>query len=284
MQPFLVIFGSGYCGGAVAELAVARGWRVGAMLRNPDAPRPAGVGMADAGALARATHLLVTAPPTEGGDPCLAAHAAAIAAAPGLRWIGYLSTTGVYGNRDGGWVEETTEPAPSSDRTRRRVAAEQAWAGFGGQCAVDIFRLAGIYGPGRSAFDDLRAGTARRTNKPGHCFGRIHRDDIAMGVLVAAAQARAPGARILNFADDEPTESATVLEEAARLLGIDPPPAIPFQTAWATMSPMARSFWAENRKVSAARTKVALGISWRYPTYREGLRAILSEEAGERLP
>jgi nucleoside-diphosphate-sugar epimerase len=279
-----VIFGLGYCGGAVAELAVAHGWRVGAMLRNPDARRPVGVGGADAGALARATHLLITAPPTEGGDPCLAAHEAAIAAAKRLRWIGYLSTTGVYGNRDGGWVAEDTPPAPSSDRTRRRVAAEQAWAAYGDRRAVDIFRLAGIYGPGRSAFDDLRDGTARRTVKPGHCFGRIHRDDVALGVMAAMTQERAPGARILNFVDDAPAESAAVLEEAARLLGVEPPPAIPFETAWETMSPMARSFWAENRKVSAARTKAALGIAWRYPTYREGLRVILSDEAGQGLP
>lgn len=284
MQPFLVIFGLGYCGGAVAELALARGWRVGAMLRNLAPPRPAGVEYVDADVVTRSTHLLVTAPPMETGDPCLTAHAPKIVAAPELRWIGYLSTTGVYGNRDGGWVDEATAPAPTTDRTRRRVAAEQAWAAFGDRRAVDIFRLAGIYGPGRSAFDDLREGTARRTVKPGHCFGRIHRDDIAMGVLAAMAQERAPGARILNFADDEPTESATVLEEAARLLGVEPPPAIPFEAAWARMSPMARSFWAENRKVSAARTKAALGITWRYPTYREGLRAILSEQTGNGLP
>jgi len=281
---YLLIFGLGYCGRAIAGAARAAGWRVGAMQRNPATELPGGVARVGAEALSEATHLLVTAPPGEGGDPCLAAHAAAIAAAPGLRWIGYLSTTGVYGNRDGGWVDEATEPAPSADRTRRRVAAEQAWAGFGRRRAVDIFRLAGIYGPGRSAFDDLRAGTARRTIKPGHCFGRIHRDDIAMGVLAAMAQERAPGTRILNFVDDAPAESAAVLEEAARLLGVEPPPAIPFDIAFQTMSPMARSFWAENRKVSAARTKAALGISWRYPTYREGLRAILSEEAGQRLP
>lgn len=284
MQPTLVIFGLGYCGGAIARLAASNGWRVGTILRNPAAPLPAQVDRVDATAFAHATHLLVTAPPTDAGDPCLLAHAAAIAAAPALRWIGYLSTTGVYGNRDGAWVDETTPPAPTTDRTRRRVAAEQAWSAFADRHAVDIFRLAGIYGPGRSAFDDLRDGTARRTIKPGHCFGRIHRDDIAMGVLAAAAQDRPPGSRILNFADDEPAESATVLEEAASLLGIDPPPAIPFETAWATMSPMARSFWAENRKVSAARTKAALGIAWRYPTFREGLRAIFSEQAGNRLP
>ena len=147
--------------------------------------------------------------------------------------------------------------------------------------AVDLFRLAGIYGPGRSALDDLRAGTARRIVKAGHAFGRIHRDDIARAVLAAMRQPRPPGSRVLNLADNAPEETARVLEEAARLLGIDPPPEIPFAEAWKTMSPMARSFWAENRKVSSRRTQQALGLRWRYPTYREGLRAILSEERAE---
>jgi nucleoside-diphosphate-sugar epimerase len=188
-----------------------------------------------------------------------------------------LSTTGVYGDRGGGWVDEDTPPAPSSERSRRRLAAEQAWSRFAGRYAVDIFRVAGIYGPGRSAIDDLRAGRARRVLKPGHAFGRIHRDDIARAVLAAAVQPRPPGVRILNLADDEPAESAAVIEEAARLLGVEPPPTLPFAEAAPLMTPMAMSFWAENRKVSSAQTKAALGIAWRYPSYREGLRAILSD-------
>ena len=146
---------------------------------------------------------------------------------------------------------------------------------------MDIFRLAGIYGPGRSAFDDLRAGHARRMDKPGHLFGRIHRDDIARAVVAAMRQERAAGVRVLNLADDEPSESAEVVTEAATLLGIAPPPLVAFEAALPAMSPMARSFWAENRKVASTKTKAALGIAWLYPTYREGLRAILSQELAD---
>ncbi|MGA9868937.1 MAG: SDR family NAD(P)-dependent oxidoreductase [Acetobacteraceae bacterium] len=234
--------------------------------------------------LEQATHLLITAPPGPQGDPLLAQCGLdAIAAAPALRWIGYLSTTGVYGDRDGAWVDETTPPAPSSERARRRIAAEEAWSGLADRRAVDIFRLAGIYGPGRSAFDALRAGTARRIIRPGHAFGRIHRDDIARAVCAAMHQDRAPGTRILHLADDEAAESAVVIAEAASLLGMAPPPEIDFETAEPTMSPMARGFWAENRKVSSRATQEQLGLRWLYPTYREGLRAILREERGESL-
>jgi nucleoside-diphosphate-sugar epimerase len=230
-------------------------------------------------ALAQATHLLVTAPPDETGDPLLALDgaASAIAASP-LRWIGYLSTTGVYGDRAGGWVDETTPPNPRSERARRRVAAERAWSDFADRCAVDLFRVAGIYGPGRSALDEVRSGRARRVLNPGHAFGRIHRDDIVRAVGTAMSQRRPGGARVLHLCDDEPAESAAVIEAAARLLGAPMPPAIPFAEAYASMSPMARSFWAENRKVSSQATKAALGLSWLYPTYREGLRAVLAEE------
>jgi nucleoside-diphosphate-sugar epimerase len=235
-------------------------------------------------ALRGATHLLATAPPDANGDPVLAAHGEAIAAAPMLRWTGYLSATGVYGDRGGAWVDEASPAAPASERSRRRLAAEQAWGKFAGRHAVDIFRLAGIYGPGRSPFADLRAGRARRIVKPGHTFSCIHRDDIVQAVLAAIRQKFSPGLRIFNLADDQPAENAVVIEEAARLLGIALPPAIPYAEAAASMSEMARGFWEENRKVSSARTKAALGIGWRYPTYREGLRAILAEEAGDRAP
>jgi nucleoside-diphosphate-sugar epimerase len=184
-------------------------------------------------------------------------------------------------------VDEDAAPAPAQDRTRRRVAAEEAWRGLASRTgrALDIFRVGGIYGPGRSAIDDLRAGTVRqRVVKQGHLFSRIHRDDIALAVLAAAAQEtdrRRP--RVFHLVDDEPAESAAVMEEAARLLGVPPPPAVPFEQAVHSMSPMARSFWAEDRRVANARTKATLGIAWRYPTYREGLRAILveGEEGGE---
>ena len=146
---------------------------------------------------------------------------------------------------------------------------------------MDLFRVAGIYGPGRSALDDVREGTARRVVKPGHAFGRIHRDDIVQAVLAAMHQPRPQGVRVLHLVDDEPAENAAVVEEAARLLGVAPPPAIPYAIAVTTMSPMARSFWAENRKVASRATRAALGIAWRHPTYREGLRAILVEERGQ---
>lgn len=273
----LMILGLGYSGQAVAAAARAAGFQVTGTHRVATADA---IAFDAAGpAIAAATHLLATAGPEADGDPVLVRYGTEIRAASGLRWIGYLSSTVVYGNRDGEWVEETTPPAPTQSRGQRRVEAENAWRALaaGGPC-VDLFRLAGIYGPGRSAFDDLRAGRARRTIKPGHMFGRIHRDDIGRAVVAAMTTPATGAARVFNLSDDEPAESAAVMEEAAHLLGVPPPPAMAFEDAWQAMSPMARSFWAENRKVSAAATKAALGIEWRYPTYREGLRAILAEE------
>jgi nucleoside-diphosphate-sugar epimerase len=278
----LLVFGLGYVGRAVAAAAAAAGFAVAGTTRAAAAVSDGAVTRiefaAAHAAVARATHLLSTAPPDASGDPVLSRHGGAIAGAPGLRWIGYLSTTGVYGDRRGAWVDEATEPAPSSDRGRRRLAAEADWRGLADRRALDIFRLAGIYGPGRSALDDLRAGAARRVIRPGHAFGRIHRDDIVRAVLAAMCQARGAGARVLNLADDEPAESADVVTEAARLLRVPPPPGVPFAQAVAAMSPMARSFWAESRKVSSRRTQQALGLRWRYPSYREGLAAILAEQ------
>jgi nucleoside-diphosphate-sugar epimerase len=285
----LLVFGLGYTGAAIAGAAAAAGLRVSATSRDP-AHRvpPAGVRLlafAQAGpALAGVTHVLATAPPQETGDPVLAAYGPALAAAPVLRWVGYLSSTGVYGDRGGGWVDEATPPAPGQARGRRRLAAERAWAALAGHAAVDLLRLGGIYGPGRSPFDDFGAGRARRIVRPGQFFSRIHRDDIVRAVLAALAQPRPPGLRVLNLVDDEPAESAAVIEEAARLLGVPPPPALPFAAAALEMSAMALSFWSENRRVGCARTRQALGISWRYPTYREGLRAILAEQRADGAP
>lgn len=281
----LLVFGLGYTGQAVARAASAAGWVVDGTSRDGQPPT---IPFSEAeAAIASATHVLVTAPPLAGADgptpidPVLALYADALRAAPHLRWIGYLSSTVVYGNRDGGWVTEATPPAPTQDRGFRRLAAEQAWEGLADRCPVDIIRLAGIYGPGRSAFDDLRASRARRMIKRGHCFGRIHRDDIARAVVVAMSQDRPPGRRVLNLTDDEPSESAAVVTEAAALLNVPPPPEISFEDALPAMSPMARSFWAENRKVSCIATKAALGIEWLYPTYREGLRRIMDQEREE---
>ncbi len=281
----LLIAGLGYSGMATARAALAAGWQVSGTARDPARlTAPPGVTVlrfAEAApALATATHLLVTAAPTEAGDPILAA----FGPPPALRWVGYISTTGVYGNHNGGWVTEATPPTPTQDRTRRRLAAEQAWAALAPRCAVDILRAGGIYGPGRSPFDELRDGTARRTVKPGHAFSRIHVEDIAQAALAALGTAATTGLRTCNLVDDEPCESAAVVEYAAQLLGIQPPPAIPFAEAEARMSPMARSFWSENRRVANAATKAALHLNWRYPTYREGLAAIFAEESGHRAP
>ncbi|WP_237182109.1 Rossmann-fold NAD(P)-binding domain-containing protein [Roseomonas marmotae] len=277
----MLILGLGYAGQHIAMEALRAGFTVAATVREPAGRAvPPGVALlrfSEAGpAIAEATHLVATAAPEEAGDPVLATHAAAIAGAPALRWAGYFSTTGVYGDRGGGWVDEATPPAPGQERSRRRLVAEQAWAAaLGGRVALDLFRTAGIYGPGRSALDEVRSGRARRVIKPGHSFSRIHVEDIARAVVAAATGRHDAGApRVLHLADDEPAESAAVIGEAARLLGLPPPPAVPFEQAWAAMSPMGRGFWAENRRVSSAATRAALGLGWRYPGYRAGLAAI----------
>ena len=303
----LLIFGLGYTGAAVAAAARVAGWEVAGTSRSGAAGAIPFAHAADA--IALATHILVTAAPDDAGDPVLALYADALAAAPALRWIGYLSSTVVYGDRGGGWVDETTPPAPSSARGERRVAAERAWTALArDRYALDLFRLAGIYGPGRSILDELRAGRARRIDQPGHGFGRIHRDDIVRAVLAAMAPLTPPSwpgltrpstqdrpcadgrvkpghdgggpavPRVLNLTDDLPAEAADVAAYAAALLGLPVPPLVPFAQAYAAMSPMARSFWAENRKVSSRATQAALGITWQYPSYREGLAAILVEE------
>lgn len=286
MDRALVVFGLGYSGRAIAAAARAAGWPVVVVSRSAD--QASGVPIvpfADpAPALAHATHVVLTAAPAEAGDPVLAAHAKALAGAPNLTWIGYLSTTGVYGDRGGAWVTEAEAPAPSKPQSVARRAAEEAWAAFAARrgAALDLIRLAGIYGPGRSPFDDLRAGRARRIVKPGHAFNRIHVADIAGLVLAAAAHPGEAGrARILHGADDEPAPQAEVVAEAARLLGLPAPPEIPFAEAARTMSPMALGFWSENRRVANALTKAATGWVPRYPSYREGLAAILAEEGRE---
>ena len=270
----LLIFGLGYVGQAVAAAARAAGWTVAGTVRElsgDDGPIP--FGAAD-DAVHGATHVLITTAPEASGDPVLARYRAAIAAAPNLKWVGYLSTTGVYGDRGGEWVCEGDAPRPGNERSRRRLDAERQWQNVAnGRVALDLFRLAGIYGPGRSPLDDILAGHARRIVKHGHVFNRIHRDDIVRAVMAAMRQPREPGPRVLHLADAEPVEQATVVEEAARLLDIPPPRPIPFERAILTMSSMARSFWEENRRVSSGATLRQLELAWRYPSYREGLRA-----------
>lgn len=286
----LIVFGLGYTGAAISAEAAASGLSVAVTSRDPaGAKPPLGVRLIDfaaaAAAIREATHIVSTAPPAgDGGDaaadsdPVLRVYGAEIAAAPRLRWLGYVSTTGVYGDRRGGWVDEHTAPAPGQERSRRRHAAEQEWAALADRRAVDVFRTAGIYGPGRSALDDVRAGRARRIVKADHRFGRIHRDDIAGAVLAAARQDRPAGVRVLHLSDDVPASAAEVVEAAARLLGSVLPAEVDFAAVAPGMNEMARSFWAENRRVSSVLTQQWLDRRWRYPSFREGLAAILADE------
>lgn len=226
-------------------------------------------------ALRGTSHLLHSIPPGPEGDSVLAHYRDEIAALPKLAWIGYLSTVGVYGDQEGRWVDEATPPKPNSARTEARVEAETAWLRFGEETGVkvQIFRLAGIYGPGRSVFDKLKAGTARRINKDGQVFSRIHVADIAS--VLEASIARPQAGAIYNVADDEPAAPGDVVAYAAELLGVPPPPEVSF--AEADLTPMARSFYEGSRRIGNDRIKSELGVRLRYPTYREGLAALLPE-------
>jgi nucleoside-diphosphate-sugar epimerase len=221
--------------------------------------------------LAEATHLLVSVAPGEAGDPVLAHHRADIAAAPSLRWIGYLSTVGVYGDYGGAFVSERTTPHPASERSRRRLAAEKAWAALAAAMEVPlaVFRIAGIYGPGRNALLNLAEGTAKRIVKPGQVFNRIHVADIA-ATLAVAVDRQAAG--VFNLADDEPAPPEDVVAYAAALMGVPAPPAVPLDEA--ELTSMARSFYGDNKRVSNRKIREDLGVTLRYPTYREGLSAL----------
>ena len=286
MTQHLLSFGHGYSAQALARLLLPRGWQITGTTRSADkAARLAETGIAPqiwpggdiAGALAGATHLLVSAGPDEMGDPVLATLSDDIAkAAPHLGWVGYLSTTGVYGNHDGAWVDETTPLTPSTRRGQHRVLAESQWQALADTAALPlhIFRLAGIYGPGRGPFAKVRDGTARRIIKPGQVFSRIHVDDIAQ--VVAASIARPDPGAIYNLCDDDPAPPEDVIAHAAELLGLPTPPAVPYETA--EMSPMARSFYAESKRVDNTRIKTDLGVELLYPDYRRGLAALLAAE------
>ncbi len=229
--------------------------------------------------LAGTTHVLLSIPPDADGDPALDRHGAVIAAIESLEWIGYLSTTGVYGDTGGAWVDESAPLAPTGARGRHRVEAERGWLALGEKhgLAVHVFRLAGIYGPGRNALATVKRGTAKRIAKPGQVFSRIHVADIAQALAASIARPRA-GA-IYNVCDDEPASAADVVAHACALLGVAPPPLTPLEDA--DLSPMARSFYADNRRVSNARIKDELGVTLRYPNYRAGLAALRAEEAGK---
>ncbi len=285
----LLVFGPGYsASAAIARLRNRAVW-IGATARDDAAAavlQAAGIEpLAFAGetpssaaqaALKRATHILVSIPPGESGDPVLRHHADDIAVAPDLVSLVYLSTVGVYGDHAGGWVDEDTPPRPVSRRSVERRAAEQAWRDVASRAKTPlaILRLAGIYGPGRNALENLRDGSARRIVKPGQVFNRIHVEDIA--AAVAAAFARRAGG-VFNVSDDEPAPPQDVVAFGAGLLGVPPPPEIPFEAA--DLSPMGRSFYGENKRVANLRLKRDLAVRLRYPTYREGLTALADAPA-----
>ena len=280
----LLSFGHGYSARALARRLLPQGWTVLGTTRNPDKARALKAeGITPIlwpdgdlrGALSKASHVLCSAGPEADGDPVLALLRDQIArAAPRLEWVGYLSTTGVYGDHEGGWVDEDTPLTPSTRRGRMRVEAEQAWQSMPG-LPLHIFRLAGIYGPGRGPFEKVRNGTARRIIKPGQVFSRIHVDDIAQ-VLEASIHRPRPGA-IYNLCDDDPAPPQDVIGHAAELLGLPLPPEVPFDQA--DLTPMARSFYAESKRVRNDLIKTELGVKLLHPDYRHGLRALLAGEA-----
>jgi nucleoside-diphosphate-sugar epimerase len=290
--PRLFCFGLGYSASHLAQRLLDRGWQVAGSVRTQekvDRLREQGIEahLFDRGhplaepadALAGTTHLLVSVPPDGqgAGDAALDHQGEVIAGLAGqLQWAGYLSTTGVYGNRDGGWVDERSELSPTSDRSARRVKAETAWRRLHDDYGVPMhtFRLAGIYGPGRGPFRSIREGKAKRIDLPEQKFGRIHVEDICQ-VLEASIARPNPGA-VYNVSDDEPAAPADVTAFASDLLGVAPPPLVPWEEA--EMSAMAKTFWQDNKRVDNSRVHNELGVQFRYPTYREGLRAVLAAE------
>lgn len=285
-RPRLFSFGYGFSAAALAARLRPRGFAIAGTCRTAEkAARLEGAGVAAfifenhlanaEAALKGTTHLLLSVPPGPADDPVLAMHGPDIARlASSLKWIGYLSTTGVYGDRDGDWVDEESPLAPTTQRGAKRLAAEQGWQALAKahDLPLHIFRLAGIYGSGRNQLESLRDGTARRIVKPGQVFSRIHVDDIA-AVLEASIDHPNPG-RAYNVCDDEPAPPQDVVAYAAKLLGMTPPPEIAFEDA--ELSPMAKSFYAESKRVSNRRIHDELGVRLAYPTYREGLSALLT--------
>lgn len=275
MKARLLIFGYGFIGAAFATAARAAGYDIAATARTAEkrgeliAQGVAAIDPADRNALAQvyaeAGAVLITPAPDDGGCPAFAA----LTPAPAQKWIGYLSTTGVYGDRGGGWVFEDSALLPTVVEGRRRALAESQWLEIGAQ----VFRLPGLYGPGRNVIERLKTGAARRVHKPGHVFSRLHHDDCA-SALMASLNRPHPGG-VYNLCDDEPAAADTVLEWAAALTGLPLPPVI----AWddPSLSSRMRRFYNDNKRVSNARAKAELGWQPRYPTYREGLTAIWND-------
>lgn len=279
----LLSFGHGYSARALTRLLPAPEWQVTGTTRSAQkaaALREEGTdpliwpGADLRPALDAATHLLISAAPDDAGDPVLRLVRDEIAArADQFAWVGYLSTTGVYGHHGGDWVDENSPLTPATTRGQARVKAEADWAALG--LPLHIFRLAGIYGPGRGPFEKVRQGTARRIIKPGQVFSRIHVADIAQ--ILAASMARPNPGAAYNLCDDDPAPPEDVIAYAAELLGLPVPVAEDFATA--EMTPMARSFYAESKKVRNERIKAELGVQLIYPDYRTGLRALLAAES-----
>jgi hypothetical protein len=278
----LFCFGYGYSAEALARKLSARVDGVAGTRTNPEAPAEVGAVLAaykgdgpSAGVrslLSGTTHLLVSIPPDLEGDAVLRDFGDDLAALPDLAWVGYLSTVGIYGDAKGAWVDETSPVRPLTERSLRRAEAERAWLDFGTRtgCRVEVFRLAGIYGPERSVLDNLRAGTARRIVKPGQIFNRIHVDDIAR--VLAAAIDTDTGHRVFNVSDDEPAPPEDVVAYAAELMGLPVPETVAFEAAG--LSGVAASFWSECKRVRNQRIRNELKVELIYPTYREGLRAL----------
>jgi nucleoside-diphosphate-sugar epimerase len=286
MQNVLLSFGHGYSAQSLAPLLLEKGWRVIGTTRSPDKAqhlRAQGVepliwpGSDLSDALAVATHILVSAGPDEAGDPVLAELPDQIAQHAPYEWTGYLSTTGVYGDHKGKWVTEDTPLTPSTRRGQFRVRAEAQWQALAAASDINlhIFRLAGIYGPGRGPFAKIRSGTARRIIKPNQVFSRIHVDDIAQVLLASIAKPN-PGA-VYNLCDDDPAPPEDVIAYAAEILGLPIPPAENWDSA--DMTAMARSFYAESKRVRNDRIKTELGVKLLFPDYRSGLDALLDNDA-----
>ncbi len=282
MTNTLLSIGHGYSAQALADRLLPQGWQIIGTTRSPqkagelatrgikaliwpDAPLP----------LEQATHLLSSVAPRD-GDPVLDAIGEHLVGAAHLKWVGYLSTVGVYGDQRGGWVDEDTPPNAVSDRAIARVRAEAAWQDICARAGIrlHIFRLAGIYGPGRGPFEKLRSGRAQRIIKPDQYFSRIHYEDIGQALELAINSDI--GTRIFNLCDDHPAPPQDVLEHAAKLLGLDPPPEVSFEQA--DLSPMARSFYADSKRVRNTRIKRELGLQLHYPDYQTGLASILKAE------
>ncbi|MDJ0640344.1 MAG: SDR family oxidoreductase [Paracoccaceae bacterium] len=279
MTKTLLSIGHGFSSRALAPLLKKRGWRVIGTTRDPS--RIGGLERSGVEPLIwpgnplpfdQTTHVLTSVAPNDSGDPVLNAHTRDLKAARHLEWVGYLSTTGVYGDHQGGWVDEDAELTPSTKRGQARVKAETEWRTL--DLPLHIFRLAGIYGPGRGPFAKVRNGTARRIIKENQVFSRVHVEDIAVTVLASIDHPN-PGAAY-NVCDDEPAPPQDVIAHAAELIGLPLPPAVNFEDA--DMTPMARSFYAESKRVKNDRIKQELGVKLRYPDYRTGLAALLADE------